>query len=344
MKIAMLIALALALLGLVVVVYRARAQGAPNDPVDRARADIEAHGWHLVMVAGDGAPGVLYTVGLWESYNHPEIVLFAPSDDPRGMAQRLAAVAKQVAEGATFESGTSVESAFGAHPGAVRDVQPQWVPSFLEIGGAVRESFDFPAVQLFWPDRDGRFPWQSGFTAGLFVQPILYERHAVLANVGRKVARRALDDPHAFETALDELLLQPSDIGDGDILDAWRWRIGPDVEPMAVTLFGDVFVTAPDGHIHWLDTGSNLYETVAADRDAWRQLVSRNLPVFLHASTLLHLRSLDWAPDEGQVYSWIRPPILGGDDTVDNVDRVSAAVHLSNSGRTAKSARGPGAL
>jgi MbtH protein len=291
------------------------------------------------MVKGEGAPGFLYTIGLWESYKHPEVLIFAPSEDPTGMAQRLAAIAKRVGEGETFQSGKIFENFFGAHSGAIRDVLPIWLPSFMGVAYAFYENLSFPTVQLYWPDKQGIFPWQSGFNGDLFAyQPILNERNVVLANVGIEIALEATTDenPRAFEASIEELLLEPESIAKGDILENWRWRLGPEPQLFRITLFGDLFLRTANGHMHWLDTGSNIYEEIATDQDEWHRIICANPAVFFHASTLLHFRSLDFLPGEGQVYSWIQPPILGGQDTADNFDIVSAAVHILHSGRTAK--------
>lgn len=360
MKVAVFLVLLVVALLVVTLVARgasAQAQAPGNSPkppadkwdealiansVTRAEADIEEFGWHLVMVKGEGSPGYLYTIGLWESYKHPEILLFAPSEDPTGMAQRLAAMAKRVGKGETFESGKVFENFFGNHPGASRDVLPIWIPSFMGVARAVYENLDFPAIQLYWPDETGLFPWQSGFDIDLFAyQPILDERNVVLANVGLDVVQEIIENgnPRALESALEELFLESQSFAESDILEDWRWRLGSGPELFQVTLFGDLFLRAANGHVYWLDTGSNIYEQVATDQDAWHRILCANPAVFLHASTLLHFRSLDYLPDEGQVYSWIRLPILGGRDTVNNFNLISAAVHVSHSGRVARSIR-----
>jgi len=41
--------------------------------IQRVRHDVELYGWHVVMIRGDQEPGFLFTIGLWQSYRHPEI-------------------------------------------------------------------------------------------------------------------------------------------------------------------------------------------------------------------------------------------------------------------------------
>src|SRR4051812_14492250 len=109
----LLLLLVLAVLALAFSRRRARAPASSEaaDPgkaaVERARQDVEKFGWHFLMIQGEnGRPGFLFTIGLWKTYKQPEILLFAPSEDPRAMAGRLVAVAKQVAAGEFLKSGT----------------------------------------------------------------------------------------------------------------------------------------------------------------------------------------------------------------------------------------------
>ena len=144
--------------------------------VERAAKDVEQYGWHFVAVPGeDSAPGFVFTIGLWRTYEHPEIILFAPSQDPKGMAGRLAAVARRVAGGERFEINKSYDGLFGRFSGEFRRVDHHWYVDYLGTAAAYYESFEFPSIQLFWPDSEGRFPWSGEFPQELLrYQPALY--------------------------------------------------------------------------------------------------------------------------------------------------------------------------
>lgn len=145
--------------------------------ITKARQDVEKFGWHVVLVPGEeGDSGFLYTVGLWKTYRHPEIILFSTSENPGVFLGRLAAIAKRIAAGERFEPGKTYEGLFGKYPGAFRTVQADRYESYVGIAGWVYGSFDFPEEQLFWPDHGGRFPWMSGFDEEVrHRQPQLYE-------------------------------------------------------------------------------------------------------------------------------------------------------------------------
>jgi len=48
----------------------------------KVRADVAEYGWHVVMVSGDEeGPGFAYSVGLKETFGHPEIIMFGLRSD-----------------------------------------------------------------------------------------------------------------------------------------------------------------------------------------------------------------------------------------------------------------------
>lgn len=330
---------------------QAQAAKAPNpeeiealgkQAVERAKADVKKFGWHMVAVPGEGdEPGAVFTIGLWKTYHHPELILFT-SGDPRAIASRLSAMAKRVAGGEVFAAGKTYDGLFGKFSGSLRKVQTSWYVEFVGTAMGFYESDEFPVLQVFWPDKEGLFPWQSGFEADLFgAQPLLYETNLVLANVSQEARDRwvAEEGPETLRASWAELFVDlPSDSKDAALAD-WRWLVGPDAKLFRVTLFGDLFLQTPDGHIHWLDTGFASYEEVADDESEWNRLLAINLPYFFHASTLLGFRDLKFLPKAGQVYSWQRAPILGGEEKIDNFETVPATVHISFLGQLARSAK-----
>ncbi len=71
-------------------------------------ADIAEQGVHVVHVPGDGpgGPSYSYTVGLWDSFEQPEIVVFGMPED---VAQVLLdALGVDASEGRRFPAGDRV--------------------------------------------------------------------------------------------------------------------------------------------------------------------------------------------------------------------------------------------
>ncbi len=306
--------------------------------VEQAKQDVEKFGWHLLAITGQGdSPGFVFTIGLWKTYRHPDLILFAPGD-PREIAGRLNAVAKRVAAGEVFAEGKAYEGLFGKFSGSLRPVRRSRYVEFLGIAPAFYGSYDFPVLQLFWSDEQGLFPWQGGFEPGWFgAQPLLGESNLVLANVGLEVRERLAEEegPEALRASWAELFVDlPADHRDS-ALEAWRWLVGPNAKFFRVTIFGDLFLQTPDGHFHWLDTGSATYEEVAPNEAEWLETIADDLPYFFHASTLLAFRDLKFLPKAGEVYSWLHAPMLGGEEKAANFETVSATVHIAHLGQLA---------
>jgi len=134
------------------------------DPIDaRVRADIDCHGWHVVIVPPDGsAPGWAHSIGLFERYRHPELLVFG--SEPHQLGAVLNTLGERVRGGQHFAAEEEVQGILAGVPFAFRPVAPRWTSVFLGNAAWHYQREDFPRLQGFWPDRDGLFPWQRGCT------------------------------------------------------------------------------------------------------------------------------------------------------------------------------------
>lgn len=125
----------------------------------RVRHDIDETGWHLVLIPPEeGTPGWAHTLGLWERYQHPEIIVFGPDLERIGpLANHLGAL---VRGGRHFEADTDEDGILAENPLAFRSIAAKWLPVFLGNAAWHYESEQFPALQAFWPDPTGHFPWE----------------------------------------------------------------------------------------------------------------------------------------------------------------------------------------
>jgi hypothetical protein len=57
----------------------------------------------------DGGSGFLFTIGLWQTYKHPEIIVFAPTVEPSPISRAFISLARRVANGERFEPGRTYE-------------------------------------------------------------------------------------------------------------------------------------------------------------------------------------------------------------------------------------------
>jgi hypothetical protein len=150
-------------------------RGEPLDASDlRLMADVAQIGYHVVAGSSTGAdPAFAHSVGLFRTFDHPELVVFGLGVD--ALAGALRRAAERIRAGDRLEDGDVAEGLLEGRAVAVRRVVPRLYP--VHLGHAVwyHGGARFPALQLVWSD-DGRFPWDRWFPRGLRdAQPLLFE-------------------------------------------------------------------------------------------------------------------------------------------------------------------------
>ena len=134
-------------------------------------ADVERYGFSIVSVwpfeetppewrAWEHVPAWHYTVGLWRTYRHPELVAFGLE------AETAAAVfwdlADGMAAGRTFVPGRVYDDAlpsFGG-PCAFESVDGGWAEPLFGQARWFYKGQGFPIIQYLWRDRFGRWIWE----------------------------------------------------------------------------------------------------------------------------------------------------------------------------------------
>jgi hypothetical protein len=147
---------------------------AADEPADqRVLDDISRCGWHAISIPPDSSePGFVYSVGLWQSLAHPELIVV-------GLQPK---VAHQVIN-------LAVEARKRGEPYDVRmpalnllaDVACEFVKvaqtHYRQYVGYCRwyyEGNGFELYQIVWPSREGIFPWDRSASASFVrAQPIL---------------------------------------------------------------------------------------------------------------------------------------------------------------------------
>ena len=115
------------------------------------------------------------------------------------------------------------------------------------------------------------------------------------------------------------------------ILQDWSWLIGVDKEVVAMSVFGDAFLTDVNGLIFWLDTGNGCLEKVSNN---FGELLD-----YLDTDKGKNDLLLDWLQAElashglqlrnDEIFSYKKLPIIGGKYEVDNFVRLSICEHFS---------------
>lgn len=123
---------------------------------------IDQYGCFIVQVpADDYLPGFAYTIGLYQRFNHPEIICFGLS--LQVMADLLNHACEQIKNGLSFVPNTLCEGFPEDYPVQFLPVDAAYYPYYLGTGTHFYEHTPFPAIQLVWPDKQSRFPWAPDF-------------------------------------------------------------------------------------------------------------------------------------------------------------------------------------
>jgi len=121
-----------------------------------ARRNIAIHGYSITYVFGDEVDvPFCYSVGLWETWSHPELLLYGLSWDDT--ATVMGALSRQIRDGRRFADGEIDEEMFDRKIAFV-NVAPGRYEGRIPVTIMYYEGFDFPLLQVITPDEGGRFP------------------------------------------------------------------------------------------------------------------------------------------------------------------------------------------
>jgi len=125
-----------------------------DDDIDRS---IVKHGWHAIGV-DDHDPPFLYTCGLISQFRHPELVILGL--DGKTAHPVVASIVKVIRNGTRLEVGARVEL-LGGLVIAIRAFHPSQHELYLgyAMAHARRHHSTLQALQVLWPDNNGRFPF-----------------------------------------------------------------------------------------------------------------------------------------------------------------------------------------
>ena len=123
-----------------------------DDDIDRS---IAQHGWHAIAV-DDCDPPFLYTIGLISKSQHPELLILGL--DRRTSYSIVTALVELIREGAVIDGRFEILDGLAV---VTRPVHATQHASYLGYAMAHARRHDVPlrAIQVFWPDKDGRFPF-----------------------------------------------------------------------------------------------------------------------------------------------------------------------------------------
>jgi hypothetical protein len=140
-------------------------------------ASVQEHGWSVTKVfksEGEAGPEWAFSTGLFHSYQHAEIVIFGLPLDT--MHKIINNIGDEVKKGDTFGPDKEYQEIFAKCVCRFREVKSRHFKDYLGWAMWFYEHDPFPVLQCFWPDKEGKYPWEPGCSqAVISAQPFLFE-------------------------------------------------------------------------------------------------------------------------------------------------------------------------
>ncbi len=151
----------------------------------KAISDVQRFGWHCVLVADEYHPHhaaanaelpphevydatFAYTLGLWRTYEHPELILVGRW---RHAHEYLNVLAELIGEGQRFTAGDTTTEVLDGYEVAFGAVSEHRRKELLTWADWLNRRRHFEALQVVLPDRSGHWPQDPQYAG--FPQPLL---------------------------------------------------------------------------------------------------------------------------------------------------------------------------
>ena len=144
-----------------------------NDLLERTKQDIAQFGLQVISVTStDYLPSFSYSIGLTQTYQHPEIICFGLSSS---LGHEIVNdIASMIKNGIIFEDGKIYTDIFQDSKATFLTVDQSNLEYYFGAGLNYYQGEKFIALELIWTDRNDLFPWEENFEEEfLYQQPLL---------------------------------------------------------------------------------------------------------------------------------------------------------------------------
>jgi hypothetical protein len=139
----------------------------------RVLDDIAQFGWHCVhILAEHGRPEYSFTIGLFQTYGHPELIIFGLSST---VAHSILSIATHEAErGEPIDVNAPTDALLHGHTCCLAEVPASQYHDHVGFARWYYLGNGFPLYQIVWPSRSGLFPWHPEATEEFkAIQPVI---------------------------------------------------------------------------------------------------------------------------------------------------------------------------
>jgi len=136
---------------------------------------VAAHAcFHAGIRASSNVSQYMFSIGLWQTYSHPEVICFGLSDAL--LDYILQQVHAAIRAGQTFMHGRDYEGFIEGYPIRFLPALPAKASAYMGYCDwyYCRSRQQYEALQIVWPDNYDKWPWQKEYRADwAFFQPLL---------------------------------------------------------------------------------------------------------------------------------------------------------------------------
>ncbi len=142
-----------------------------KDDYDKAvLADIARIGWSVICI-DDSATPYAFSVGLFHTHKHPEIIILGLPTEIGGYI--INEIGGTVALGARIEPDRPYDE-YTNTGNFFKTVDPRHYEEYCGYARWLYGDSNFPMLQCVWPLKSGHYPWDGGYPAeGAEIQPLL---------------------------------------------------------------------------------------------------------------------------------------------------------------------------
>jgi len=147
-----------------------------DELLTQTKTNIGKFGLQVIMVEStDYLPSFAYSIGVYETYKHPEIICFGLSNN-LGHAI-INDVAELIKNGEIIKTNKNYDNIFDNSRAEFLLVDKKNISDYFGAAINYYNNEDFPAFQLVWTDKNNKFPWEKDFEEKFIYQQPLLDRN-----------------------------------------------------------------------------------------------------------------------------------------------------------------------
>jgi hypothetical protein len=178
--------------------------------------DVREFGWHVIGIPDDDVgPGFVYSIGLTETFGHPEIGIFGlPTETQHAIVNTIGDLIRDGNTFADLDESGEVLNDFNVF---FRQVEKKQYAEYFGYALWFYQGENFEVLQCFWPDAQQRYPWNPEASESFARrQPLLNDMTVWPFPAGRN--RAALSTTPVIEGAKPILVVVHDDEDDWQFL------------------------------------------------------------------------------------------------------------------------------